>query len=208
LRLYAPALNCHYQAISLKTPVGVGERNADFSTIFGLWSIIVCAAMKNLATTSWINLSIILFVSLMLLIHSVRPELEKWKRRLTAVTGLLGLPYVAMDLCWRSYIGVIRSWPTAAFYFALHFLGGVSIGMLLSIVLPKKVVLGIASISSVALTLFGIVHYLPKHLGGAIHVSSLGIGLFVGALVSSVSRWFNEGYTVSQNGDVASEPPA
>jgi len=164
--------------------------------------------MKNLATTNGITLSIILFGSLMLLIHSLRLDLQKWKRRLSPVTGMLGLPYVAMDLSWRLYIGVIRSWPTAAFYFAWHFLGGISIAMLLSIVLPKKVVLGIASISSVALTLFAIVHYLPRHLGGAIHVSSLGIGLLVGALVSSVSRWFNEGNAVSQNGDVAPESPA
>jgi hypothetical protein len=181
--------------------------NGDFATTFGLWSIIVCAAMKNLATANGITLSIILLGSSLLLIHSLRPDLQKWKRRLAAVTGLLGLPYVAMDLCWRLYIGVIRSWPTAAFYFAWHFLGGISVAMLLSIVLPKKVVLGIASISSVALTLFAIVHYLPRHLGGAIRVSSLGIGLFVGASVSSVSRWFNEGNAVSQNGDVAPQSP-
>jgi len=164
--------------------------------------------MKNLATTNWINFSIILFGSLMLLIHSLRPDLQKWKRRRGVVTGLLGLPYVAMDLCWRLYIGVIRSWPTAAFYFAWHFLGGISVAMLAAIVLPKKVVLSIASISAVALTLFAIMHYLPRHLGGAIHFSSFGIGLLVGALVSSASRWFNEGNTLSQNGDVTPESPA
>jgi hypothetical protein len=160
--------------------------------------------MKNLATANWIMLSIILLGSSMLLIHSLNLDLQKWKRRIAAVTGLLGLPYVAMELCWRLYIGVIRSWPTAAFYFAWHFLAGFSVAMLLSTLVPKKVVLSMASISSVALTLFAIVHYLPRHLGGAIHLSSLGIGLFVGASVSSVSRWFNEGDAVSQ--DEASLP--
>ena len=179
----------------------------DFATIFSLWSIIVCAAMKNLTTANEITLSIILLGSLLLLIHSLRPDLQKWQRRLGAVTGLLGLPYATMDLCWRLYIGVIGSWPTAAFYFAWHFLGGISVAMLLSIVLPKKVVLGIASISTVALTLFAIMHYLPRHLGGAIHFSSFGIGLFIGASVSSVSQWFNEGRAVSQNGGVAPQSP-
>jgi len=163
--------------------------------------------MKNLATAKGIILSLILLASSLLLIHSLRPDLQKWKRQLLAVTGLLGLPYVAMDLCWRLYIGVIRSWPTAAFYFAWHLLGGISIAMLLSIVLPKRVVLGIASISSVALTLFALIHYLPRHLGGAIHFSSFGVGLFIGASVSSVSQWFNEGRAASQNGSVASQSP-
>jgi hypothetical protein len=90
-------------------------------------------------------------------------------------------------------MGVIRSWPTAAFFFAWHFLAGISVAMLSSIFLPKRVVLRISEISCVALTLFAIVHYLPRHLGAAIQASSLGIGLFVGASISSVSRWFNEG---------------
>ena len=80
--------------------------------------------MKNLATANWIMVSIIFLGSSMLLIHSLNLDLQKWKRRILAVTGLLGLPYVAMELCWRLYIGVIRSWPTAAFYFAWHFLAG------------------------------------------------------------------------------------
>jgi hypothetical protein len=160
--------------------------------------------MKNLATANWIMVSIILLGSSMLLIHSLNLDLQKWKRRIAAVTGLLGLPYVAMEVCWRLYIGVIRSWPTAAFYFTWHFLAGFSVAMLLSTLVPKKVVLSMASISSVALTLFAIVHYLPRHLGVAIDLSSLGIGLFVGASVSSVCRWFNEGAAVSQ--DEASLP--
>jgi hypothetical protein len=162
---------------------------------------------QNLATANGITLSLILLGSLVLLIHSQRPELQKGQRRQLVVTGLLGLPYVAMDLYGRLYIGVIRSWPAAAFYFAWHFLAGISVAMLLSTFLPKKVVLGIASISCVALTLFAIVHYLPRHLGGAIHFSSLGVGLFIGASVSLVSRWFNEGKAVSQNGDLAPQSP-
>ncbi|MGA9545829.1 MAG: hypothetical protein WBQ85_19805 [Candidatus Sulfotelmatobacter sp.] len=163
--------------------------------------------MKNLTTANEITLSIILLGSLLLVIHSLRPDLQKWQRRLGVLTGLLGLPYVAMDLCWRLYIGVVRSWPTAAFYFAWHCLGGISVAMLLSIILPKKVVLGIASISAVALTLFAIMHYLPRHLGGAIHFSSFGIGLFIGASVSSVSQWINEGRPGDQNGGVLSQSP-
>jgi hypothetical protein len=163
--------------------------------------------MKNLTTANEIALSIILLGSLLLVIHSLRPDLQKGQRRLGVLTGLLGLPYVAMDLCWRLYIGVVRSWPTAAFYFAWHCLGGISVAMLLSIILRKKVVLGIASISTVALALFAIMHYLPRHLGGAIHFSSFGIGLLIGASVSSVSQWINEGRAVGQSGGVPSQSP-
>ena len=124
-----------------------------------------------------------------------------------AVTGLLGLPYVTMGLCWRLWVGVIRSWPTAAFYFAWHSLVGIFLAMLLSIYIPKKVVLGISVIACAAFTFFAIGHYLPRHLGAAIHLASLGVGLFVGASISSVSRWFNEGNEASQNGDVAPQSP-
>jgi hypothetical protein len=163
--------------------------------------------MRNLATANEIILSIIVLGSLMLVIHSLRPDLQKWQRRLSAVTGLLGFPYVAMELCWRFYIGVIRSWPIGVFYFAWHFIGGTSVAMLLSIFLPKKVVLAIASISCVALSLFAIVHYFPRHFVGAIHLSSFGIGLFTGASVSWASRWFNEGNAVSENGDLGLQSP-
>ncbi len=63
--------------------------------------------MKNLTTANEITLSIILLGSLLLVIHSLRPDLQKWQRRLGVLTGLLGLPYVAMDLCsWCLYIGM------------------------------------------------------------------------------------------------------
>lgn len=163
--------------------------------------------MKSLTTTNGITLSIMLLASVMLVIHSLRPDLQKSQRRLMAMTGLLGLPYVAMELYWRLSVGVIRSWPTAAFYFAWHSLFGISAAMLLSIYLPKKVVLGISAILCAALTLFAIGHYLPRHLGAAIHVASLGIGLFIGASISSASRWLNEGDAGSQGSDVARQAP-
>jgi hypothetical protein len=54
---------------------------------------------------------------------------------------------------------------------------------------------------------FAIVHYLLGHSGGAIHFSSFGIGLCIGASISSSSRWFNEPNAVSQIGVVALQSP-
>jgi predicted benzoate:H+ symporter BenE len=163
--------------------------------------------MKNLTTANGIDLSLIFLASVMLVIHSLRPDLRRRRQRLLLVVGLLGLPYVAMDLCWHLYMGVVRSWATAAFFFAWHSIAGISLALLLSIYVSKKVVLGVSGLSCVALSLSAIVRCLPRHLGAAIDLSSLGVGLLIGASFSSVSHWFNDGRDASQSGDVVPQSP-
>ena len=145
-----------------------------------------------------ITLSIIFLGSLSLLISSLRPgqSLRDREQRTTALTGLLGLSYGGMELCWYLYVGLLQSSPaTTAFYFAWHLLGGVSLAMLLSIVFPKgtKVVLGISGVSFIAFNLFAIAHNRLTHLARAAHTLSLANGLFIGMSIASAILLWLEG---------------
>lgn len=127
-----------------------------------------------------VTLSVIFLGSLLLLISALKPGQGFRNRndRLTALTGLVGLVYVGMELGWYFYyVGFLQSRGVAtAYYFASHLLGGLALGMLFYIASPKstRVALLISGLSFVAFNLLAIAYYGPRHLASAIRFFCFG----------------------------------
>ena len=154
-----------------------------------------CAAM--LPTFNKITISIIFVGSLFLLIGVLRSRegLKTREQRLTALTALLGLFYVGLELYWFVYVGSFPFRGFAIFYhFARHLLGGIVLGLLFYLGSPKstKTILLISGLAFVALNLFIIAHYGLRHLGSAIRFLSLVNGGLIGvSITSAVLLWLD-----------------
>jgi len=141
------------------------------------------------STFNRITLAIIFLGSLWLLIGGLSRIGRRQPRM--ALTGLMGLLYGGFDLYRYFYAS-----PSAGgFDFATHLLGGVSLGMALSVVSPKstKAVLAASGILFVAFNLFAVAHYGLRHLAPAIRILSLANGLFIGVSIPSAILLWLEG---------------
>jgi Sel1 repeat-containing protein len=127
--------------------------------------------------------------------------LKAWQRRrtraqiVTGVAALLLMSSFVMDLFWYSYIGHLQS-STAfnALYFARHFVGGVIVAVLLSIVVPRsaKVLLVSAAALFGAYILFQVVHCELKHVAPTIRLFCF-TGFPVGmAIPPTIFLWLDQ----------------
>jgi hypothetical protein len=174
----------------------VSERNCDFQqseAIFGH----NLAAMKlplvdspmiaiSLPASSKIKLLALCFGSLLFLISGLRAghSHENLQRRLLVPTGLAGLFYVVLELCWYSYVAFLQSREIAlAYYFGFRLWGGVVAAMFLyAIFRNPKVFLAASAVLLVAFHVFVI----ARHLGGAMILVGHADGMLGGMLIASL----------------------
>jgi hypothetical protein len=139
-----------------------------------------------LPTHSKIKLLILCLGSLVFLIGGLRAGKSAGKReqRLSVLTGLAGLLYVGLELCWYFYVGFLQSRTiTLAYYFAWRLCGGVVAGLFLHVILKSAKVLLAAS--AVLLVVFN-VFVIARHLVWATSLVGMGNGLFGGMLIVSL----------------------
>src|ERR1035441_4170661 len=143
---------------------------------------------------SEINLLTVSLGSLLLLIGSLfaGQRLRNRQRRVIALTGLLGLSCVGLDLYGFSHFGVFHSALAAnAFYFAKRVLAGVFLVMLLPIVWPltskpkrPKILLAISGILFIGFNIFAVAHYDLRHSVPAMRILCSEDGFLIGVLVT------------------------
>lgn len=164
-----------------------------------------------------ISLSVTLLGCLLILAGSRLPSLRlrNWQRRTAILAGFLGMTYVALTVFGSYHFGIRQpGLGVAGFYFAKSLLGGVTIVMFLSIVVPEsikqrgtKIALGITGILFVAFNVFAIAHYEQVRLAPAIRLFALVNGQLIGLSISlAVFLWLtNKGSKTEMkaNGDVA-----
>jgi hypothetical protein len=143
-----------------------------------------------LPASSKIKLLALCFGSLSLLIGGLKAGRSggNLQRRLLVPTGLAGLLYVVLELCWYFYIAFLQSREIAlAYYFGFRLWGGIVVGMFLYVIFRNaKVFLAASAVLLVAFNVFAI----ARHLGGAmgfVHADGLFGGIFVASLV--LLRW-------------------
>jgi hypothetical protein len=166
----------------------------------------ILSAPTRLPIFSQITLSLISLGFLWFLIGSLtgKKGLGSREQRLTFLAGLSGLIYVGLDLFWHFDVRFLQSRAVAVgYYFARHLMGGIAVGLLLSIGLPKaataaKVLLTASVILLVAINVFVIV----RHLASATLFFCLGNGLFIGVLIpSALVLWLYQPKTNNQSGN-------
>jgi len=131
-------------------------------------------------------LLVITFGSLFFLISGLRGRKTSRNRTSTleALTGLVGLLYVGLDLYWH---GDVTFWKSRAvviaYYVAWHFVGGVAVAMLVCVIrlLKPKALL----IASTALLIVTNILWITRR-GSAIPPFCLANGLFSGLLITSL----------------------
>lgn len=106
------------------------------------------------------------------------------QRRLLVPTGLAGLLYVVLELCWYLYIAFLQSREIAlAYYFGFRLWGGIVVGMFLYVIFRNaKVFLAASAVLFVAFNVFVI----ARHLGGAKVLVGHADGLFGGTFIASL----------------------
>jgi hypothetical protein len=106
------------------------------------------------------------------------------QRRLLVPTGLAGLLYVLLELCWYFYVAFLQSRGIAlAYYFGFRFWGGIVVGMFLYVIFRNaKVFLAASAVLLVAFNVFVI----ARHLGGAMGLIGHADGLFGGMFITSL----------------------
>jgi hypothetical protein len=140
----------------------------------------------SLPTSSKIKLLALCFLSLLFLIDGLKAGHSggNRQRRFLVPTGLAGLLYVVLELCWYFYIAFLQSREIAlAYYFGFRLWGGIVAGMFLYVVFRNPKVF-LAS-SAVLLVVFN-VFVIARHLGGAMGLVAHADGLFGGMFIASL----------------------
>ena len=106
------------------------------------------------------------------------------QRRLLVPTGLAGLLYVLLELCWYFYIAFLQSRGIAlAYYFGFRFWGGIVAAMFLYVIFRNaKVFLAASTVLLVAFNVFVI----ARHLGGAMGLVGHAFGLLGDMFIASI----------------------
>jgi hypothetical protein len=140
-----------------------------------------------LPASSKIKLLALCFGSLLFLVGGLKAGHigGNLQRRLLVPTGVAGLLYVLLELCWYLYIAFLQSRGIAlTYYFGFRFWGGIVAGMFLYVIFRNaKVFLAASAVLFVAFNVFVI----ARHLGGAMglvgHADGLLGGMFIASLV-------------------------
>ena len=159
-----------------------------------------------LPTHSKISLFVVCLGSLLFLIDGLKAgnSAGNRERRLLASTGLAGLLFVALELSWYFYVGLLESREvTLAYYFVWRLWGGIVAGMCLYLVYRKaKVSLAALAVLLVTFNAFVIVRHFAT-------MSCIGIGdgLLGGMFVASlVLLWFDQPQDRDFNTDSTIQP--
>jgi hypothetical protein len=149
---------------------------------------------KGMGTCKKISLIIGFMGSLLLLVGSLKPHgnLGDENRRRSALPGLLVLSWVVIDLIGFRFISILTPLPVVgAFHFVESLLGGTSVALLLSIVLPNnlwpkvaKMLLGLMGALLIGIELYRIAISRLKHLGIPLHFFWLINGMLLGTIAS------------------------
>jgi hypothetical protein len=139
-----------------------------------------------LPASSKTKLLTLCFGSLLFLVGGLRAGHSggNLQRRLLVPTGLAGLLYVLLELCWYFYIAFLQSRGIVlAYYFGFRFWGGIVAGMFLYVIFRNaKVFLAASALLLVAFNVFVI----ARHLGGAMGLVGHADGLFGGMFIASL----------------------
>ena len=139
-----------------------------------------------LPASSKIKLVALCFGSLLFLIGGLKTGHSggNLQRRLLVPTGLAGLLYVVLELCWYFYIAFLQSREIAlAYYFGFRLWGGIVAGMFLYVIFRNaKLFLAASAVLLVAFNVFVI----ARHLGGATVLVGHADGLFGGMFIASL----------------------
>jgi hypothetical protein len=140
----------------------------------------------SLPTSSKIKLLALCFGSLLFLIRGLKAgrSSRNLQRRLLVPTGLAGLLYAVLELCWYFYIAFLQSREIAlGYYFGFRLWGGMVVGMFLYVIFRNaKVFLAASAVLLVAFNVFVI----ARHLGGAMVLVGHADGLFGGMFIASL----------------------
>jgi hypothetical protein len=160
-----------------------------------------------LPASSKIKLLALCFGSLLFLVDGLKAGRSggSLQRRLLVATGLAGLLYVVLELCWYFYIAFLHSRGIAlAYYFGFRLWGGIVAGMFLYVVFRNAKVFLAAS--AVLLVAFNVL-VIARHLGGAMGLVSHADGLFGGMFVASlVLLWLDQRQDQHLNAESAMTP--
>jgi hypothetical protein len=139
-----------------------------------------------LPASSKIKLLALCFGSLFFLVGGLKAGHSggNLQRRLLVPTGLAGLLYVLLELCWYFYMAFLQSRGIAlAYYFGFRFWGGIVAGMFLYVIFGNaNFFLAVSAVLIGAFNLFVI----ARHLGGAMGLVSHADGLFGGMFIASL----------------------
>jgi len=144
-----------------------------------------------LPTHSKITLAIVCLGSMFFLFRGLRlgKSARNCEPRLSVLSGLVGLLYVGLDVCWYFYIRFLQSHAIAlAYYIAMHLFGGIAVGTFLYITYKST---RVSLATSAVLFLVFNVFVIAKHLSWASGLVSIGDGLFGGMLIASLVFWFD-----------------
>jgi hypothetical protein len=140
----------------------------------------------GLSTDHKITLSIYFLAGTYFLISS-RASLRDQQHRATTL-GLLLLSKVGLDLYVFSHFDILQSVSAVnAFYFTRHFVSGICLAVLISLVGPRgtKAVLGISGTLLIVFIIYAVAHYDLQRLTPLIRFYS-GIGVLLGLSIPSV----------------------
>ena len=139
-----------------------------------------------LPASSKIKLLALCFGSLLFLVGGLKAGHSggNLQRRLLVPTGLAGLLYVLLELCWYFYIAFLQSHGIAlVYYLGFRFWGGIVAGMFLYVIFRNaKVFLVASAVLFVAFNVFAI----ARHLGGSMDLVGHADGLFGGMFFASL----------------------
>jgi len=111
-------------------------------------------------------------------------------RQLSVLAGLVGLTWVALELCSHLYAAPLRRSREVAlaFFFTRHLCGGIMAGLFLGFLLKRKPLL----VGSLALLVLFNAFVIVRHLAWVTRVVFIGEGLFLGMCLASVFLlWFH-----------------
>ena len=150
--------------------------------------------LKGMSTIMKISRSLGFLGGSLLLVGSLKSggSFGAENRRRSALTGLLVLSWVALDLCGFRYVGILTPVSAiGAIQFVKSLLGGTSVALLLSIVLPNnlwpkvaKILLGLNGALIIGLEVHLIVVSRLRHLVPPIRLFWFVDGTLLGTIVS------------------------
>jgi len=146
----------------------------------------VSSTMNMLPASNKIAVAVVCLASIMFLIRGLKEgnDTGHRSRKLFVLTGLVGLIWVALELCSFFYgTSLRRSREVAlAFFFTRHLWGGILAGLLLRFLLKSKPLLAVSLTLLVVFNAFVIV----RHLAWVTRFVYIGEGLFTGMFLASL----------------------
>lgn len=146
-------------------------------------------------TMSKVYLSIAVLGGTLLLIDSLLlgRRTRNRQRRATALTGILGLCWVGLNLYGFSRVGTLETGLLVdAFYFAKSFLAGTFGAMLIFLIWRQsaKIPVGMAGTLLIGFNIYGVAHYDLRRLTPAIRAFYSGNGFLIGmTIVLAIALW-------------------